>query len=155
MEEGILAIKCGHKIASTMQMWRTTTRAQRMEFCKPFSEHLPSFSCLPAFSFSFLPSNVPLLVFPVLLPYWIFKKYGISMTTDLKPIKTWKSNRDWQHKTIILAIWEAEAGESQLAHRVSLRLICEWEGANCVVGERPWVWDSTLDRIVSVHKVLG
>lgn len=35
---------------------------------KPFSEHLPSFSFLPAFSFSFLPSNVPLLVFLVLSP---------------------------------------------------------------------------------------
>lgn len=37
---------------------------------KPFSEHLPSFSFLPAFSFSFLPSNVPLLVFLVLSPWW-------------------------------------------------------------------------------------
>lgn len=36
---------------------------------KPFSEHLPSFSFLPAFSFSFLPSNVPLLVFLVLSPW--------------------------------------------------------------------------------------
>lgn len=35
---------------------------------KPFSEHLPSFSFLPAFSFSFLPSNVPLFVFLVLSP---------------------------------------------------------------------------------------
>lgn len=54
------------------------------------------------------------------------------------------SNRDWQHRTIILAIWEAEARDSRLAHRVSSSPICVWEGTECrrvlacFVCERPW-----------------
>lgn len=115
------SIKCGHKIASITQTWHTTAGHRGRNSANLFLSTFLLFLVFLLFLFLFFHQTFLFSCFLFFYPIKYLKN-GISMTADLKPIKRWKSNRDWRHRTI----WEAEAGESQLAHRVSLSLI--WVG---------------------------